>query len=210
MAIQAASAVAITGGTISGTGISGSSFTSGTINNTVIGQTTPLAGSFTDLSASGTVSFSGNVLGITTDKIFGLTAFDTMEDTTLTWYVSGSVFRVQIGLKQFQFDATGIFTVPALSSAGALTFSVASAGPVFKLGSNGRAGTVTLTGTTAVTISNTSIATSDLITFSLATVGGTVGAHPIIKTITPSTGFTVAGSVSDTSTYNYGITKIAG
>lgn len=70
-------------------------------------------------------------------------------------------------------------------------------------------GQFTLTGTTAVTVTNTSVATTDVISYSLAVVGGTVGAFPIIKTINAGS-FTVAGAVGDTSTYNYAVSSIFG
>lgn len=86
---QDADAVAITGGTINGTAIggttaaagafttltasstatlntlasSGATLTGGTIDNMVIGGTTAVAGSFTTVSASGNVTFSGNIVG---------------------------------------------------------------------------------------------------------------------------------------------------
>ena len=47
----------------------------------------------------------------------------------------------------------------------------------------------------------------DQVLFTLQTVGGTVGAYPSIKTRTNGTGFTVAGTASDTSTYAYVILK---
>lgn len=98
----------------------------------------------------------------------------------------------------------GIFT--AILDSGNLTFTTAGVGIVIKQGANGRTGQFTLTGTTAVTVSNTSISTTDIISISLSVVGGTVGAVPAIKTITSGTGFTVAGTVGDTSTYNYAAT----
>lgn len=82
-------------------------------------------------------------------------------------------------------------------------FTVASAGVTLKRGSNGKCGTFTANGATPVTVSNTSVAITDTIIFSLNTVGGTVGAYPAIQTITASTGFTVACTASDTSVYNY-------
>jgi len=66
-------------------------------------------------------------------------------------------------------------------------------------------GTVTLNGATAVAVANTKVTTGSLILFTLKTVGGTVGAVPAIQTITPGTGFTVAGTALDTSIYNYTI-----
>jgi hypothetical protein len=64
-------------------------------------------------------------------------------------------------------------------------------------------GTVTLNGATPVTVANAYITSGSAINFTLKTVGGTVGAQPAIQTITAGTGFTVAGTASDTSVYNY-------
>lgn len=68
-------------------------------------------------------------------------------------------------------------------------------------------GTVTLNGVTPVTVANSLVSATSIIAFTLKTVGGTVGAVPSIKTITPGTGFTVAGTAADTSIYNYQITQ---
>jgi hypothetical protein len=65
------------------------------------------------------------------------------------------------------------------------------------------AGTVTLNGATPVTVSDTGVTAGSIILFTLKTVGGTVGAYPAVQTITAKTGFTVAGTAGDTSTYNY-------
>lgn len=67
-------------------------------------------------------------------------------------------------------------------------------------------GTYINNGATAVTVSNAAVTANSIISFTLKTVGGTVSASaPNVKTITPGTGFTVAGLASDTSTYNYEI-----
>lgn len=66
-------------------------------------------------------------------------------------------------------------------------------------------GTFTANGTTSVTVANTKITANSAVVITLKTVGGTVGAIPSIKTITPGTGFTVSGTASDTSIYNYRI-----
>lgn len=63
-------------------------------------------------------------------------------------------------------------------------------------------GTVTLNGATPVTVANANVTANSIIVFTLKTVGGTVGAVPAIQTITPGTGFTVAGTALDTSIYN--------
>lgn len=64
-------------------------------------------------------------------------------------------------------------------------------------------GTVTLNGATQVTVANTAITANSIVIFTLKTVGGTVGAAPVIDTITAGTGFTVKGTALDTSVYNY-------
>lgn len=105
--------------------------------------------------------------------------------------------------------AAGTFTTltanTSISSAGNLTFTAAAKGIVLKRGANGKCGTFVCNGATPVTVGNTSIAITDTIIVSLNTVGGTVGAIPAIQTITAATGFTIAGTASDTSTYNYTI-----
>lgn len=68
-----------------------------------------------------------------------------------------------------------------------------------------RAGTFVATGATAVTVANTNVLLTTPVVFSLNTVGGTVGAYPVINTITSGVGFTVLTSLGDTSTYNYSI-----
>jgi len=76
---------------------------------------------------------------------------------------------------------------------------------LFSKGDAGRYGkkTVTLNGVTPVAVVYPQITDNSQIMFTLKTVGGTVGAVPSVKTITPGTGFTVAGTASDTSIYNY-------
>jgi hypothetical protein len=64
-------------------------------------------------------------------------------------------------------------------------------------------GTFVANGASAVTVADAKVTASSLILIGLRTVGGTVGAIPAVKTITPGTGFTVAGTASDTSTYVY-------
>lgn len=65
-------------------------------------------------------------------------------------------------------------------------------------------GTVTLNGATPVTEANTFITANTVLIFTLKTVGGTVSpSAPNVQTITPGTGFTVSGTASDTSVYNY-------
>ncbi len=64
-------------------------------------------------------------------------------------------------------------------------------------------GTFVANGASAVTVADARVTATSIILISLNTVGGTVGAVPAVKTITAGTGFTVAGTASDTSTYSY-------
>ncbi len=117
----------------------------------------------------------------------------TVDATTFTGAVTGNV--------------TGAASLNVLkagdSVSGNITFTAATKGIILKQGANGRVGTFVANGATPVTVSNTSVAVSDMIVFSLNTVGGTVGMHPVIATITAATGFTVVCTALDTSTYNY-------
>jgi hypothetical protein len=64
-------------------------------------------------------------------------------------------------------------------------------------------GTFLLNGSVAVTVTDVNVTATSQILISLKTVGGTVGALPVVQTITPGVGFTILGTTSDSSTYNY-------
>ena len=64
-------------------------------------------------------------------------------------------------------------------------------------------GTFVANGATPVTVVDAGVTANSIIVSTLKTVGGTVGAVPAVKTITPGTGFTIGATASDTSTYNY-------
>ncbi len=65
-------------------------------------------------------------------------------------------------------------------------------------------GTFAANGATPVAVSNVNVTANSSIVITLKTVGGTVSPSvPYIATITAGTGFTVTGTASDTSTYNY-------
>lgn len=64
-------------------------------------------------------------------------------------------------------------------------------------------GVLTLTGATPVTVAQTAVTATSMIIVTLKTVGGTVGALPVVQTITAGTGFTIQGTAADTSVYNY-------
>ncbi len=67
----------------------------------------------------------------------------------------------------------------------------------------GTRGTFTANGVSAVTVAEPAVLATSRIVITLLTVGGTVGAIPAVKTKTAGTGFTVAGTASDTSVYTY-------
>lgn len=72
----------------------------------------------------------------------------------------------------------------------------------------GRSGTVTLNGATPVTVANRFITANSVVVFTVKTPAGTVSpSAPNIQTITPSTGFTVSGTASDTAVYNFTIIR---
>lgn len=65
-------------------------------------------------------------------------------------------------------------------------------------------GVFTCNGATPVTVAEPNVTANSSIVVTLKTVGGTVSPSvPYIATITPGTGFTITGTASDTSVYNY-------
>lgn len=103
---------------------------------------------------------------------------------------------------------SGVTVVPANSSAEYLvTFTAAATVTMVGLGVTNSPviGTFTANGVTPVTVANAAVSPGSQIVFTLKTVGGTVGAYPTVKTITPGTGYTVAATAADTSVYNYAI-----
>lgn|SRR6185312_3868427 len=67
------------------------------------------------------------------------------------------------------------------------------------------AGSFTLNEATPVTVADSGVTAGSIIIFTLKTVGGTLvaGQGPNVMTITPGTGFTVAGAATDQSVYNW-------
>lgn len=91
----------------------------------------------------------------------------------------------------------------ATQNADAVAFTGGSITGIVLSNKSTRSGTFLCNGATPVTVSNTTFQLTDVICVSLKTVGGTVGAIPAVQTVTANTGFTIAGTASDTSTYNY-------
>jgi hypothetical protein len=68
-----------------------------------------------------------------------------------------------------------------------------------------RKGTFVCTGGGTISITNANYAATSDVIITMNTAGGTIGTPPAMKTVTPTTGFSVLCSGSDTSTYNYSI-----
>lgn len=92
-------------------------------------------------------------------------------------------------------------TTPAAASVTTLSAS----GATNLAGGMATSGTVVLNGATPVTVAAAALTAKSQILFTLKTVGGSVGANPVTPTVTPGTGFTVAGTAGDTSTYNWAL-----
>lgn len=106
------------------------------------------------------------------------------------------------------FTGTTVALVGPVTSTGSITTSVIGTTLAIKSGANSKAGTVTVAAG-AATVANTSITANSIIKLTLKTVGGTKVADPYVATITPGTGFTLAGGgASDTSTYNYVVFEV--
>lgn len=102
---------------------------------------------------------------------------------------------------------TGVTLVPGGASARFLV-TYTGAGAVSMVGisqtsPSSVSGTLTLNGVTPVTVTDSRVTANSSIIVTLKTIGGTVGVYPHIATITPGTGFTILGTASDTSVYNY-------
>ncbi len=179
--------------------------TSGTITSPVIADGLTATGSAANTFAGSTGTFitstgAGTLSGTTT--VAANKNLLCASGTTLFDFSLGSgIFKTTTGVSTFGGSTNNMTN--------ALTFTTAGKGIILKQGSNALCGTFVCNGVTPVTVSNTAIAVTDAIIISLGVVGGTVGALPAIQTITASTGFTVAGTASDTSTYNYAIIKNA-
>jgi hypothetical protein len=101
-------------------------------------------------------------------------------------------------------DVFGAITTTSITNSGNFTESTAGSGFVQKTGAgNARAGSFSLNGATAVTVTNTTVAITDFIGLSLNTIGGSVGVQPHVTTISAGVYFTVVGTAADTSLYNY-------
>ena len=158
--------------------------------------------------ASGNITTTG-----TGGSVFNSTSVDS--DFTVKKNTSGNAIAFDAGTVDLQLNATtigltgAITHTGAISQSGSTTFTTATSTIVLKQGANGKTGTFIANGATPVSVATTAFTANSGVIFTLKTVGGTVGAHPAIQTVTPSTGFTVACTAGDTSTYNFHIIESA-
>jgi len=71
----------------------------------------------------------------------------------------------------------------------------------------GRSGTVTANGTSAVAVTNKLVTANSVIVFTLKTVGGTPAGAPYLSAVTAGSGFSIKAAAGDTSIYNYVILR---
>ena len=150
----------------------------------------------------------------TNDEASAVVGTDALTFSSLTATIAAAGADTQV-----QFNSSGSLAADAgftYDGAGTATLSVGLDATSLTLGNgaNESVGTATLVAGT-VTVANTSIAASDLVFVTLATPGGTLGAHYRVGTITASTSFVLeavdtAGAVvaTDTSTINYMIVRV--
>lgn len=86
---------------------------------------------------------------------------------------------------------------------GDVSINTLGKGLKIKAGSNGKAGTFTANGSTAVVVSTTAVTANSVIVYGLKTVGGTPAGKPYESAIVPGTSFSVKAAVGDTSVYNW-------
>jgi len=122
-------------------------------------------------------------------------------------YVNNGVFAATLAAGT-GVTVTGATVVPAnswieylVTVTGASALSMQAIGQAYFP----KSGSFVANGATPVTVADARITANSNVLITLKTVGGTVGAIPAIQTITAGTGFTVAGTALDTSTYVYEI-----
>lgn len=162
-------------------------------------RTGPVA-AFTDTTATAALIVAALPSGAPTGASFRYTYINNTNFAATIASGSGAVMKDIAG-------ATASVTVPANSIGEFLVTRTSSTVVTFREIVQSffvnTSGTFVANGATPVTVANAAFGGKSNVIFTLNTVGGTVGAYPSIKTVTPGTGFTVACTASDTSTYAY-------
>lgn len=144
--------------------------------------------------------------GVTTSPKFLIQAAENWTNAAhgsmMTWTVIANGTTTPTQAMRLQND--GVLTIGTTVASGSLKLQVTGGTTTDTLAvTGGVTGTFTANGATPVTVTNANVTANSVILVTLKTVGGTVGAVPAVKTITPTTGFTVAATAADTSVYNY-------
>lgn len=172
-------------GTITGAGIVG-----GLVVRSGAQSSTP----FTD-----TTDTAANIIAAQINAHIGVSWIFTYQNTTnAAATISGGTGVTVSGVTSIAANSTANF-LATYTAANTITLQG------YQMSAQPNTGTFTATGASAVIVANTAVSPSSQIAFTLKTVGGTVGAYPTVKTITPGTGFTVTCTAADTSIYNYEI-----
>lgn len=148
-------------------------------------------------------AFSIPIYSDNTGKSLGTTSA-TYDEGTNSFTMTGALFL------EGNLEGSGQISGTDVIVTGDFQTLTAAKTLVLKQGTNGKTGSFTLNGITPVTVNNTSVTLNSMIFFSLKTVGGTVGAIPVLSA-PPTAGisFSVEGTAGDTSVYNYIIIESA-
>lgn len=124
--------------------------------------------------------------------------------------LKGTTPQIVGGSTSIQFrDSTDSFNNLLLADGGLVTtrgdFSLAQGKlPIWTLaGAAATAGTAVCNGVTPVVVATTRAATTNLVLFSLNTLGGTQGTTPKVSAVSAGVNFSFTCTASDTSTYNW-------
>ncbi len=191
--------------------------------NQTLGTTSPLAVALTTVGA-GTITAAG-FAGRVTLRSGATSAFTDTTDTPAAIIAAALPQNAAVGSSFFYTYVNNTVAAATIAGASGVTVSGVTVVPAnswvrylvtytatntltmvgVEQGYFPHTGTFVLNGVTPVTVSATSVTVASAIIINLQTVGGTVGVYPHIATITPATGFTVLGTASDTSTYQFTI-----
>ena len=150
---------------------------------------------FTDTTDTAAAIIAGNPALVA--KVGASTVFWYQNTTNAPATLTGGTGVTVSGITLVPAGTWALYVVTGTAAATITMVGVASSPPVTNTG------TFVINGVTPVVVANTNVTANSSIIPTLKTVGGSVGAVPSVKTITPGTGFTVAGTASDSSTYNY-------
>jgi hypothetical protein len=165
----------------------------------IVGKVTQRGGSQSNTAFTDTTDTAAHIIAGIPNPYVGQSFLYFYENTTnATATIAGGTGVTVSGINTVQSNSMVVFLVTLTSLSAITMVGLYQSMPTAPSGTY-----VALTGGGAVTVTDSRVTANSVIIFTLKTVGGTVGASPHVLTITPGTGFTVSGTASDTSTYNY-------